>query len=542
LNAEAGSLLLVDPETGDLIFEVTLGPTAGDIQGRRLRMGTGIVGTVAQTAEPIIVNEAQSDQRWFSGVDSKSGEFITRALIAVPMITKDHVIGVLEVINKGDGTPFGVGDQNLLSAFAANAAVSIENARLHTMTDQALAARLEELQTLQRIDRELNTTLDYDRTLELTVEWAVRVSAAKAGLIGVITPEGTGMLLYALRGYPGDMNRFREEAWPLNRGILGRAAMMGIPIMVPDVRQDPDYIEVIPSTLSQLIVPVARENRVIGIITLECDEVNGFDLEALNFVVRLADHAAVSIANAQLYEEVKRANQYKSEFVSIVAHELKLPMTSIKGYSDLLVKGAAGQPNETQLQFLNVIRSNVDRMNTLVSDLLDISRIEAGRLKLDIRPVAMQVVIEETLRTLRKHIEDKEQTLEVDVPESLPNVMGDKSRLIQVLANLVSNAYKYTPSGGRIMIEVRPDGVSDEGKSFLVCRVRDTGVGMSLEDLEKLGQKFFRAGDQRVRDVPGHGLGFSIAKNLVEMQGGKIEIQSVLNEGSTFSFTVPVAT
>jgi signal transduction histidine kinase len=308
------------------------------------------------------------------------------------------------------------------------------------------------------------------------------------------------------------------------------------------VRQDPDYIEVIPSTLSQLIVPVARENRVIGIITLECDEVNGFDLEALNFVVRLADHAAVSIANAQLYEEVKRANQYKSEFVSIVAHELKLPMTSIKGYSDLLVKGAAGQPNETQLQFLNVIRSNVDRMNTLVSDLLDISRIEAGRLKLDIRPVAMQVVIEETLRTLRKHIEDKEQTLEVDVPESLPNVMGDKSRLIQVLANLVSNAYKYTPSGGRIMIEVRPDGVSDDGKSFLVCRVRDTGVGMSLEDLEKLGQKFFRAGDQRVRDVPGHGLGFSIAKNLVEMQGGKIEIQSVLNEGSTFSFTVPVAT
>jgi len=183
----------------------------------------------------------------------------------------------------------------------------------------------------------------------------------------------------------------------------------------------------------------------------------------------------------------------------------------------------------------------VDRMNTLVSDLLDISRIETGRLKLEIKPVAMQMVIEETLRTLRKHIEDKQQSLVVDVPEGLPDVMGDKSRLIQVLANLVSNAYKYTPAGGSITVEVRPDGVAADGKQFLVCRVRDTGVGMSPEDLEKLGQKFFRAGDQRVRDVPGHGLGFSIAKNLVEMQGGKMEIESELDKGSTFSFTVPVA-
>jgi len=173
--------------------------------------------------------------------------------------------------------------------------------------------------------------------------------------------------------------------------------------------------------------------------------------------------------------------------------------------------------------------------------LLDISRIETGRLKLDMKPVAMQLVVEETLRTLRKHIEDKQQTLQVDVPDGLPDVMGDKSRLIQVLANLVSNAFKYTPSGGCITVQVRPDGATEDSKPFLVCRVTDTGVGMTPEDIEKLGQKFFRAGDQRVRDVPGHGLGFSIAKNLVEMQGGKIEIQSVLDKGSTFSFTVPVA-
>jgi two-component system sensor histidine kinase/response regulator len=173
--------------------------------------------------------------------------------------------------------------------------------------------------------------------------------------------------------------------------------------------------------------------------------------------------------------------------------------------------------------------------------LLDISRIETGRLKLDIKRVALSSVVEETLRILRKHIEDKQQTLQVDVPEGLPQVKCDRSRLIQVLVNLVSNAFKYTPSGGQITITVRPASPSDDGKPYLVCSVQDSGVGMAPEDVEKLGQKFFRAGDQRVRDVPGHGLGFSIAKNLVEMQGGKIEIQSELDKGSKFSFTVPVA-
>jgi len=540
LNAEAGSLLLADPETGDLIFEVTLGPTAGDIHGMRLPMGTGVVGKVAETAQPITVNEAQADRRWFSGVD-KPDEFRTRALLAVPMVTKGRVIGVLEILNKKDGAPFDDNDKNLLSAFAANAAVAIENARLYTMTDRALTARIEELQTLQRIDRDLNTTLDYERALDLTVEWAMRVSGANAGGIAVLLPEDGGALWYALRGYPPEMERYRTEPMRLDRGIVSRVASLGMPNMAPDVSKDEDYYEVLPTTRSQLTVPVARENRVIGVIALESDRLNGFDLEVLNFVVRLADHAAVSITNAQLYEEVKRANQYKSEFVSIVAHELKLPMTSIKGYSDLLVMGAAGPLTEGQIQFLQTIRSNVERMNTLVSDLLDISRIETGRIKLEIKPVAMSVVIEETLRTLRKHIEDKQQTLEVNVSDDLPKAMGDKSRLIQVLANLVSNAFKYTPSGGKITVEVQPVDASADGKTFLICRVKDTGVGMSPEDVEKLGQKFFRSGDQRVRDVPGHGLGFSIAKNLVELQGGKILIESELNKGSTFSFTIPVA-
>lgn len=538
LQAEAASLFLVDAETDELVFEVALGPTAPNLLGTRLPKGKGIVGTVAQTLEPAIVNDVAGDARHYKGYD-KDGEFVTRALIAVPLIYKDTAIGVIEVLNKRDGTPFDLDDQNLLQAFAAQAAVAIENARLYTLTDQALATRLEELQTLQRIDRELNASLDVERALDITVEWAMRFTDATAGLVGIITPEGDGLLLHAIHGYMPAIERYRTEPWPIERGIIGRVAQIGFPNLVPDVSEDADYIAMAEDTRSELAVPVAHKNRVIGVIVLESDRVGGFDLEDLNFVVRLADHAAAAISNSQLYEEVKRANEYKSEFVSIVAHELKLPMQNIKGYGDLLIKGIGGELTDMQRQFLGVIRSNVDRMNTLVSDLLDISRIETGRLRLDLKPTSFQDVVEDVVRNLKQAIEEKRQTIQVEMPPDLPPVMGDRNRLIQILTNMVSNAYKYTPSGGHITIRVHEQILN--GRRDVVCAVQDDGVGIAPEDVARLGQKFFRASDQRVRDVPGHGLGLSIVKNLIQMHGGQLMIESELGKGSTFSFNVPVA-
>jgi len=395
------------------------------------------------------------------------------------------------------------------------------------------------LQTLQRIDRELNASLDVERALDLTVEWAMRMTGAAAGLLGVITPEEDGLIMHAIHGYGEELEKYRTEPWSLDRGILGRVARMGFPNMVLDVSDDPDYIAISEGTQSQLTVPVLRENRVIGVITLESDQPTHFDLEDLNFVVRLADHAAIAISNSQLYEEVKRANEYKSEFVSVVAHELKLPMQNIKGYGDLMSKGIAGELTDMQVQFLGVIRTNVDRMNTLVSDLLDISRIETGRMRLDLKPMPIQEVVEDVLRTVKRAIEEKEQTIEVDVPQDLPLVLGDKSRLIQILTNMVSNAYKYTPNGGHIRVQVQQETIN--GREYAICAVKDNGVGITPEDVARLGQKFFRASDQRVRDVPGHGLGLSIVKNLIQMHGGELRIESEVGVGSTFSFNVPLA-
>jgi signal transduction histidine kinase len=553
LRAEAGSLLLVDEQRNELVFEVTFGPAASDLLGQRLPFGKGIVGAVAQTRQPQIVNEAQRDSRWLRDVDQTTA-FVTRAILAVPMIVKDRVIGVLELINKREADNFTEDDQSLLTAFATNAAVAVDNARLFTMTDQALASRLDELSTLQEIDRQLNTSLDITRVLDLTLDWGLRVTAATAGSVGIVDREQNALLLLASRNYA-----YQPTSLPIDKGLAGHVIRTGQPVLLNDVRQDARYIAASPTTQSQLSVPIKRENTVIGLMNLESNRLNAFGILQLDTATRLADHAASAITNAQLYQEVTRANNAKSEFVSIVSHELKTPMTSMKGYTDLLVKGMAGPVNDMQTQFLTVIRSNVDRMSTLVNDLLEVSRIETGRLKLEIKPVELDIVIDETLRTAKAQIEERQQTLDLHVPEDLPLVMGDKARLIQILTNLISNAYKYTPSGGRIAVAVnrrremqppstlamwkpvRPDGnVSINPAGYLVCAVQDTGVGISPEDQQKLFTKFFRSGDPAVRDVPGTGLGLSITRSLVEMQGGAIWVESEVGKGSTFAFSVPI--
>jgi signal transduction histidine kinase len=542
IQAEAGSLVLMDQDTSELVFRVTAGPGSADLVGKRLPAGTGIMGTVVQEHEPVIIRDAQSDERWAGEQDE---EFVTRSIIAVPMVSRGRAIGVIELLNRRDGIPFDEDDARLLTAFAANAAVSIENARLFTQTDQALAARVEELSMMQQIDRELNATLDYNQVMDLTLDWAVRTTGADAGLVAVMAEEdgATGLRFLANQGYPDELIAAYEDIlWPLDQGTIGRVVRTGEPEFIEDVRGDPDYTETVPGMVAQLAVPIRREEQIVGVITLESSQQALLDEEALEFVIRLADHAAISIENAWLFGEVQRANDAKTEFVSFVSHELKQPMTSMRGYTDLLAKGAAGGLNDMQQSFLETIRSNVNRMDSLVSSLLDISRIESGRIRINLEDVSVEQVVEEALRTIRGQIEAKQQPLVVEVTPNLPLVRGDRERLVQVLTNLVSNAYKYTPKGGQITVRAQTwsDGEGATGQDgFVMCSVTDTGIGMSQEDQERLFTKYFRSEDPSVRSEAGTGLGLVITKSLVELQGGEIWVESELGRGSTFAFTVP---
>jgi len=281
----------------------------------------------------------------------------------------------------------------------------------------------------------------------------------------------------------------------------------------------------------------------IGLILLEFLVGEPLAEERMEFLSRLSDHAAIAISNAQLYSEVQAANLAKSEFVSFVSHELKTPMTSIKGFTDLLAAGSVGPVTEAQMNFLSTIRSNTERMVTLVSDLADISRIEAGRLRLDFTSVDVTEAVNEVIRSVHSQIETKEQILTIDIPDSLPPMWGDHFRIIQIITNLVSNAHKYTPKGGRIALQAElAQNIWDAQavQQVIHLSVSDTGFGISPQEKSKIFQKFFRSEDQKIRDVPGTGLGLNITKTLVEMQGGQIWFESQPGEGTTFQFTIPV--
>lgn len=536
LNCEAGSLFLLDEQTKELVFKVTVGPVAANLVGQRLPPGTGIVGRAVQTRAPVIENEDQrAASKRFSGVDQQTG-FVSRSLMAVPLQVKDTVIGVIEVINRRDGLPFVAADQELLSAFAGQAAVAIENTRLFMLTDQQLATRVEELSVMQRIDRELNASLEMDRAMRITLDWALRQSDAEAGLIGML--EEGNLRVMAQQGFDERMENLPDQTMKVDLSAMNLAIQTGQPKSL-NVANSAEKL--LPTAHTQLVVPIRRETQVIGLLHLESTSDSNVDID---FLTRLADHAAIAISNAQLFGEVQRANIAKSDFVSFVAHELKNPMTSIKGYTELLAGGAVGQINEMQANFLNTIKSNVERMSTLVSDLNDNSKIEAGRLRLEYKASSALDVVDEVVRSIKRQVEEKKQTLEVVLPDTVSPMWADRIRVAQALTNLVSNAYKYTPEGGHIQVgveEVENRWDANGAPRVIHFWVKDNGIGLTSEDQQKMFQKFFRSEDPKAREAPGTGLGLNITKSLVEMQGGRIWFESEYRKGTTFHCTIPVA-
>ncbi|MGC9348477.1 MAG: ATP-binding protein [Anaerolineae bacterium] len=502
-QAERGILLYFDDEN---CLQVGVTSSAGDASFTEtdLQLSYSIVEQALQRGRPILTTNAQVDPR-FRQSDSIVA-YGLRSILCAPLIHQGQPLGVIYLDNRARAGVFTQEDLAMLTAFADQASTAVAHAHEYRKADEELAERVKELTILQEMTRDLSTNLRFDRVMDRSVSWALAAASAEAGAVALVAEEG-------LRWVATLGNVQPDTAFSL-RSVHRRE-----PLIEPE----------------RIAVPLLRDERPIGALYLVAHE-QDLSEEKIGFVRRVADNIAIAVENARLYEALRQANQAKSEFVSLVSHELRTPMTSIRGYADMLHKGMAGELAPQQREFVGAIRRNATRMRILVSDLLDISRIETGRLKLKIQPTNLNSAIAEATHTLEEMAQEKSHTFSLNVMPEVPEVFADPDRLTQVLINLLSNAVKYTEPGGEIHVSAWTD--QDE-PSCVQCAVADTGIGIKPEDQLHLFTKFFRADSPEVRDQPGTGLGLAIAKSLVEMQGGRIWLKSRVGEGTTFYFTVP---
>lgn len=510
-KAERGFLMLRDDD-GQLQVKAARNFDQQTLGSDKFQFSRTIVNQVMDRGDSVVTTNAAQDPR-YADQDSIVGKAL-RSIMATPLRVRGRVIGVVYVDNSAVTGLFEDDDLSTLDAFAGQAAVAIDNAQLFAATDQKLADRVEELRQLRRIDLQLNETLNAERAMNYTLEWAARLANADVGYFGLID----GKHIPTAQSYGIEIDDtlpiFLEKTYPQAVDVVAS----GEALTINDERR----------SYGVLIVPVRRDQKVFAVIVLR--RRGAFSDEQKEMVERIVARAAVAIENARLYAATQAADRSKSEFVGIVAHDLKVPMTSILGYADLTLMD--GNLQEQQTNYLNRIRDTVKRMEMLVSDLADISRIESGHFLMNETRVDVGDIVQGLRDAIMTQIKARGHTFVEEIDPDLPPMWVDYYRLLQVLTNLASNAYKYTPDGGTITLKVQR---VDDRVEFSIS---DTGIGMTRESIKKLGTKFWRADDDFTRSQPGTGLGYAITANLVEQMGGRIQVESHVAKGSRFWFSV----
>jgi signal transduction histidine kinase len=493
----------------------------------------------------IHIPDVRADPEYTYG--AKDAEAI-RTILGVPILKGDNLLGVM-MIYRLEVKHFTDKQIALVETFADQAAIAIDNVRLFEAEQQRsreLAESLEQQTATSEVLKVISrSTFDLQVVLQTLVESAAQLCDAE--MAAIHRQQGAGYQGAATQGFPQDYRQFVLENIPFAAGrgsVVGRTVLERKPIQVPDVLADPDYTLVEAQKRAGfrtvLGVPLLREGQPIGVITLMRRTVRPFTDKQIELVTTFADQAVIAIENVRLFDEIQEksrqlevASQHKSQFLANMSHELRTPLNAILGYTELMADGAYGEPSEKMMGVLKRLESNGKHLLGLINDVLDLSKIEAGQLVLELSDYSVQDIAQTVRSTLEPLAADKKLAFKVEVAPQLPPGRGDGRRLTQVLINLVGNAIKFTDAG-----EVVIKAVANNG-SFQVS-VRDTGPGISAADQAKLFQEFQQADNTITRKKGGTGLGLAISKRIIEMHGGKIWVESQPGQGSTFAFTLPV--
>jgi signal transduction histidine kinase len=505
-------------------------------------------GRTIVSRKVVEIPDTDADEAYGAPAQNLARTVTYRSIVGVPLLHEGNPIGAIAVARAHTGI-FPEGQIALLQAFADQAVIAIRNVRLF----DEVQARTEELsESLQQQTATADvlkvisrSTFDLQTVLNTLAQSAVRLCEAEIASIHR-QREGSYQTI-AIHGTAHELVDMILRSVPFAAGrgsVLGRTVAERRPIQIPDVLADSDYslLEVQRKVGFRTImgVPILRESNPIGVIVLMRLKVRPFAEKQIELATTFADQAGIAIENVRLFDEIQEksrqleeASQHKSQFLANMSHELRTPLNAILGYTELMADGAYGEPSEKMLNVLKRLEANGRHLLGLINDVLDLSKIEAGQLVLELSDYSVQDIAQTVRSTLEPLAADKKLAFKVEIAVGLPAGRGDGRRLTQVLINLVGNAIKFTDAG-----EVAITAEANNG-SFQVS-VRDTGPGISAADQSKLFQEFQQADNAITKERGGTGLGLAISKRIIEMHGGRIWVESELGRGAKFAFTLPV--
>jgi GAF domain-containing protein len=475
----------------------------------------------------------------------------TRTFLATPLLREGLPIGVI-TIRRQEIRPFTDKQIALLKTFADQAVIAIENVRLFKELEartQELARSVGELRALGEVGQAVSSTLDLQTVLSTIVGHAVQLSGTNGGIIYEYDESMQEFHLRASYQMEDEVVEvIKSTPVRLGEGATGRAATSRTPVQIPDILGEREYsgtrarpILVRLGYRSLLAVPLLREQQIMGALTVWRRTSGSFAREVVNLLQTFATQSALAIQNARLFREIgeksrqiEAANRHKSEFLANMSHELRTPLNAIIGFSEVLGERMFGELNEKQAEYTEDILSSGRHLLSLINEILDLSKVEAGRMELEVATFDLPLAIDNARTFVRERATKHGINLDVTIDERLGDFVGDERKIKQILLNLLSNAVKFTPEGGRIGIDARQADGSVE------ISVSDTGIGIAPEDQAKIFEEFRQVGGDYAHKKEGTGLGLTLAKKFVELHGGRIWVESEVGKGSTFTFTLPI--